>query len=154
MASPVPQVSLKTHIPEVGPAQPVAQRRFESLHKDTPHIVAHPFIEDSAQETAKLLRQHRALGDGRPFLVERQSVGIDSLHHRDELHPVCANLVTQEAVDLQRIVRVDPIDCGQHVELDAVLLQQAHPAHHPVERGAARPYPGGKYRGAEAARPG
>ena len=74
--------------PGGGHAQPVAQRRLEGLHEDPAHIVAHPLVEDGAEETAELLRQHRALRDRRPFLVERQPSLVDALHHRDELHPV------------------------------------------------------------------
>ena len=46
-------------------------------------------------------------------------------------------LVAQEAIDLQRIVAVDPVDGGEHIVLDAVLLQQAQTAHHLVEGGPA-----------------
>ena len=49
-------------------AQPVAQRRLEGLHVDLADIVAHPFVEDDAEEAAKLLGQHRTVGDGCPCL--------------------------------------------------------------------------------------
>ena len=111
--------------PRSAHAQPVAQRCLEGLHVDAAHVVAHPLVEDGAEETAELLRQHRPLRDCTPFLIERQAVRVDALHDRDELHPVGPGLVAQEAIDLQRIVAVHPIDGREDIVLDAMLLKQA-----------------------------
>ncbi len=150
----MPQVSLKTHMPEVGmPSQ---------LRSEASKVCTKMRPTSRRTHSSKMALRKRPNCSGSTersetriaFLVERLPVGVDALDHRDELHPVRADLVAQEAVDLQRIVAVDAVHRGQHVELDAVLLQQAQPAHHLVEGGPARPCRRGRHRAAGAARRG
>ena len=117
----------------IGQTQPVAQRRLEGLHVDRSYIATHPLVKDCAQEAAKLLRLHRAIGDGRPLLEESQAIGVDALHDGDELHPGRAHFVAQETVDFQRVVAVDAVDGGQHIVVHTMLLQKPQPAHDLVE---------------------
>ncbi len=84
-------------------AQPVAQRGLEGLHVDPADVIVYPFVENGAKEAAELLGPDRTIGDGVAFLVEGAAVLVDALHHRDELHPVCADLIADEAVDFERI---------------------------------------------------
>ena len=56
------------------------------------------------------------------------------LDDRDELDEARAELVAQVAVDLERVVGVRPVERGQRVELDAVLLEGVQAAQDPFGR--------------------
>ena len=97
----------------------------------------HPLVEDRGEETAELVGPHRPLGRVRPAEVGGLTGGIDALDDRDELHPRRRDLVSQESVELQRMIGVDPVDRGQDVVLDAVLLEEPKATHHLVEGAGA-----------------
>ena len=107
-------------------AQPVAQRRFECLHVDIAHIVAHPFVEDRCSGSGRTAPGRPTVPRRRvpswysvsPSSLMRSTTGMNCIQLR-------AHLVAQETVHLQRIVAVDPVDRGQDVVLHPVLLQQA-----------------------------
>jgi len=111
-------------------SHPIAGSRFEGLDEHLSHIVLDPFIEDLDQKTAKLLRAHGAIGDGTAHLVDVESIRIDAFDDRDELNPLGANLIPQEAVYLTGMVTGDPVDGDQDVVFNFVLLQEPQPAHH------------------------
>ena len=52
------------------------------------------------------------------------------LHNRDELHPFAADLVAQEAIDLQRMSDVGRIYAGQCIKIDPMRPQQGSSGRH------------------------
>ena len=56
-----------------------------------------------------------------------------ALDDRDELHPLRAQLVAEEAIDRAAVFLVGGVDRAQDVEFDAVLSQVPPALHHPVE---------------------
>ena len=120
--------------PGAGGTVEVPERRLERLDEDAADVAPHPLVEDRRQERPELLWPHRPLGCTRPVHRIGPTALVQSLDDRDELHPVGPHLVAEEAVDLERVVAVQPVDGGQDVVLDAVLLEQSQAPHHVVER--------------------
>jgi len=88
--------------------------------------MAHPLIEDVAEEMAVLLRADRAVLHALAFLIAGVVV---ALHDRDELHEPDLQFIAEEAVDLQRVVGVGGVYGAEDVEVDLVALQHLAPAH-------------------------
>ncbi len=125
------------------------ERDVEQLHVDLAHVVAHPLLEDVDQEAAVLFGADRALGDQVAGLRVEQALlarllapalvgDLDrllggALDDRDELHPLRAQLVAEEAVHRAAVLLVGGVDGAQDVEVDLVLAQEAPAAHHQVE---------------------
>ena len=129
------------------------QRDVEELHVDLAHVVAHPLLEDVDQEAAVLLGPDRALGDQvaglrveQPLLARLLAPALvgdldrllgGALDDRDELHPLRAQFIAEEAIDGAPVVLVGGVDGAQDVEVDLVLAQVTPAAHHQVERALA-----------------
>jgi len=114
-------------------AHPVPCRCLECLDKDLPNVIANPLVEDGTQKVAELLWQDRAVCDGVSFLNEGAAVFVNTLHHWDKLHPISVNLITDEVVNFQGMIAIDPVHGGQDIELHLMFLQQPDAAHHLVE---------------------
>ena len=111
--------------------------------------MAHPLLEDIDEEAAVLFGADRALGHQvaglrveqallagllAPALVgDRDRLLGGALDDRDELHPLGAQLVAEEAIDGAAVVLVGGVDRAQDVEVDLVLAQVPPAAHHQVE---------------------
>ena len=65
--------------------------------------------------------RHRPIGY---FTSERHAVDVQPFHNRDELNEARAALIAQEAIDLQRLIDVGVIQCGERVPFHAVLLEE------------------------------
>ena len=115
----------------------VPDRRLEGLHVHAPDVVVDPLVPDRRQEPPELLGAHGSPRGRHPPHRVRVAVLVHALDDRDELHPVRAHLVAQEPVDLQRVVAIEPVDGGQDVVLDLVLLEQPQAAHDVIEGGLA-----------------
>ncbi len=143
-----------------GLAVPVGQRDVEHLDIDLADVPADPFVEDRVEERPVLLGGDRAIRDQLALLAVQRPVApgapgrltgepgrqldlieadVDPrrrqpLDDRDELDEPRAEVVTQVAIDLERVVGVRPVERRQRVELDAVLLEHLEPAQHPLRR--------------------
>src|SRR5262249_57223523 len=56
----------------------------------------------------------------------------DSFDYRNELHEAAADFL-QEAIDLERVLRIVALDDGERVEIDSVSFEAGDPAHDSVE---------------------
>ncbi len=115
----------------------------------------HPFLEDVDEELTVLSRPHRALGDqvarlgveqalapvlahAPPLVGDGQGLGAGPFDDGDELHPLRAQVVAEEPIDVASVALVGRVDRAQDVELHPVAAQQPPPVHHLVP-GALRP---------------
>ena len=85
-------------------------------------VAAHPLVEDRGEEAAVVLGPDAAVGHGAGAAVGGRRLDLDD---RDELDVARAQLVAEEAVDLERVRGVGGVDGAEDVELDAVPLQEA-----------------------------
>ncbi len=131
------------------PPQPPLERHVEQLHEDPAHVPPNPLLEDVDQEAAVLLPAHRALRHQAarlgveeplpprpvaPALVgQRDRLFRRPLDDRDELHPLRAELVAQEAVDGPPVRLVGRVHRAQDVEVDPVPAQGPPALHDAVE---------------------
>ena len=106
------------------------QHAVEELHEHLAHVAAHPLVEDRVQEAPVLLGLHAAGGRRAGAAGGRRRLDLDD---GDELDEPGAELVAEEAVDLERAPGVGGVDRAEHVELGAVLLQEAGGGEHAVE---------------------
>ncbi len=67
------------------------------------------------------------------ILERRRAFESPFLHDRDELDVGGIELVAQEAIDVERLPRVQPMHAGQRVECHAGPAQQVGGGHHLVE---------------------
>jgi len=105
---------------------PVRKRCIKMLDIDLCNIVSHPLIKDTVQEPAILSRQDGPGGNFPGFFI--------SCNNRDELDKPGSDLVTEEPVDLTRVIAVGTVYRAENIILHPVLLQEREPAHHPVKR--------------------
>ncbi len=101
-------------------AQPDQKALLDDLNVDLSDVVPDPLVEDGGQKEPVLFRRDRPV---------RNAVRSLPLHERDELHVPDAVLF-EKAVDLQRVLHVDPVDDAEDVVLHPVLLQQPEAFHH------------------------
>ena len=116
-----------------GQAQPVSHGRLKGLDEYPAHIIADPFVKNGAQEITELFGPHRTLRNGGPFLVKGDSLFIEALDRRDELHPGGAGFVPEKAVNLEGVISVEPINGGENIVFHPMLLQQPEASQHPVK---------------------
>ncbi len=129
-------------------ADPRPKRGVEHLDEDLGDVLPDPLVEDGDQEAAPLVGPHRSFRNQFPFekverprlvrvapalVGQREQFGGRSFDDRDELHELGAEVVTEEAVHLEPVISVGGMDGTQDVEIDGMRLQEAEPAHHPVE---------------------
>ena len=114
-----------------GHADEARQRRVEHLHVDAPDIAANPLVEHRDEEAPVALGGDRALGDVGPG---RDATRGGQLDDGDELDVLRAEVVAQEAVDLQSVVLVRVVHGGQHVPAHPVRLEPVQPGDDAVER--------------------
>ena len=105
-----------------GAAHVGGEHAVEGLHEHLAHVVMQPLVEDRVQEAAVVVRLHAALGRRARQAVVRRRLDLDD---GDQLDEACAELVAEEAVDLQGVPGVGGVDRAEHVERDAVLLEAA-----------------------------
>ena len=89
------------------------------------------------------LRVEQALAAARPLAPALVGDGErllgGALDDRDELHPLRAQLVAEEAIDGAAVLLVGGVDRAQNVELDAVLAQMPPSLHDEVEGALSAP---------------
>ena len=116
-------------------AHPVSKHAVEQLHVYLAHVVAHPLVEDGAEEASPLFRRDAHVGKRRVCRVgdrgEMASVSVlhRAFNDRRELQEL-ASVLLEEAVEVERIVGVEVVHHRHRVPLHAVLLQQAYAVHH------------------------
>lgn len=121
-----------------GDSVPSGQCGIEELHEYPPNILAHPLVEDAAEEFAPLLRGD-GFGCNGAMLMNfcKTAVGTTALNDGCKLD-IPASDGLEEAVKLLGDVNVGlRYDCHR-VPFDAVMLQEAYAAHDAVECGLAR----------------
>ena len=122
------------------------QRYVEKLHENLAYVVAYPFLEYIHQEASVLFGTDRALGDQVTGLRVEQALpaGLvtpalvgnfeclcrSALDDRDELHPLCAQLIAEEAIHRTSVVLVGGIDRAKNIKVDGVPLKGAPAIHH------------------------
>ena len=117
-----------------GPPQPAGQGAVEVQDESPPHVPFHPFGEDPYQEPAPLVRSHRTVRH--PVSLPETTL-IVPLHDRDELEVMGPEFISEEPVDLQRMIGVLPVDRAEDVEFHLVFLEQASSFQDPVESSLA-----------------
>ncbi len=117
-----------------GNARPGGQSNIKDLHKGLAHVPLHPFIEDGDQETAILLGLDRTVCDGVALL---KAGIIISLNYGYELDEIGLDLISEKAVNLQRMIGIGGMNCGQDIVVYLVLSQEPGCFHHPVKGGLA-----------------
>ena len=116
-------------------ATPACQRCIKHLNENLPHIVTHPFVEDSAEKRPPLGRSD-AEGSKGTILVEhlRQMAAIamlqDAFHHRRELQVSAMERVAEETIELQGMIHIAAVDGGHRIPLHSVSLHQVDAVHH------------------------
>ncbi len=104
---------------------PVGQGDVEHIDKCFPHIMAHPFLEDSDQKAAILPGGDREIAYDLVF--------HPALDDGDELDVADTQIIPQEAVDVQRVIGIGLVDGHQGVKLHPMFLQIVQALHHPIE---------------------
>src|SRR5581483_7099584 len=113
--------------------------------------MAYPLLENVDEELAVLLTGHRTLCDQvaglrvehafaaglfAPALVgDLDSFFGGALDHRDELHPLCTQLIAEETVDRAAVFLVRGVDRAEDIEFDFVPAQRT-PSVHDFVKGA------------------
>jgi hypothetical protein len=105
---------------------PVRKGRIKMLDIDLCNIVSHPFIKETVQEPAILSRQDGGGGNFPGCFITD--------NNRDELDKPGSDLVTEEPVDLKRVITIGTVHRAEDIILHPVLLQQGDPLHHRVKR--------------------
>ena len=116
--------------------EPSGKSSVEVENKRVANILSHPLVEDTDQETAKLLRLHRPVRNLVSFLV---ATFVVTLNDGDELDVMCPKVVSEKSVDLKGTVGVFGVDRAEYVELHIVLLKQPGAPHHPIEGSMSSP---------------
>ena len=117
------------------------QGHVEQLDINLADVVPHPFLENLHHELAVLFAAYRTVGDHVASLGVEQALfagpfapaqvgDLDRLRRgalddRDELHPLRAQFVAEEAIDGAAVFFVGGIDGAQDVEFDSVLAKVA-----------------------------
>lgn len=125
------------------------ERHVEELDVNRSHIMAHPFFENIHEEATVLLGTYRALRHQVAGLRVEQTFAIGplaptrvgdgdclcggALDDGDELYPLCAKYVAEEAIHRTTVFLVCGVDRAENVEVDPVPLQATPALHHPIE---------------------
>lgn len=112
-----------------GDSVPSGKCGIEELHEYAPYVLAHPLVEEAAEEFAPLLRGDGFGGNGAMLMnLCKASVGTTALYDGCKLD-IPASDGLEEAVKLLWDVDVGlRYDCHR-VPFDAVMLQEAYAAH-------------------------
>ena len=122
-------------------AHPIAERGVEDLYKHAAHVLAHPFVEDGAEEVAPLFGADGEVGErkvGACVLdvckVAPVRVWTNSFNDGRELQ-VLATDALEEIIEFERVVGVEVVDNSHGVPVHAVLVEQAYALHDAMEGG-------------------
>ena len=130
--------------------QVAAKERLEGdvkeLDENRTDVMTHPFFEDIHEEAAVLLAANRTLrhqasglgveealltGPLAPALVgDCERLCGSALDDRNKLHPVCTQLVAEEAINRAAVVLVSGIDRAQDVVFDPMFTNSPPSFHH------------------------
>ena len=124
---------------------PVGKSGVEDLHEHGADIVAHPFVEDFAEEVAPLLwRDGEICHFALRFVCRSQlsaiAVGQKPLDDGGELQ-VAAPHVAEEAVEIQGIVSFKIIHYRHGIPFHTVAFEQMYASHHLLPRWRAPLHP-------------
>src|SRR6188768_1296520 len=125
------------------------ERDIEELHEDIGHVVAHPFLEDIHEKLTVLLtangafryqvsglRVEQAFASGlfAPTLIGKvNGFRSGALDDWNELHPLCAHFVAEEAVNRTAVFLVCSVDGAQDIEPYSMAFQEGPALHYLVE---------------------
>ena len=102
--------------------------------EDGAHVVAEPFVEHADEEPSPRFGVDGAFGDPVALLESRVVVALDD---GDELDEPGAEVVSEVAVDVGRMVLVRRVHRAQDVEFHVVLGEQLEAPQHPFRRGVS-----------------
>lgn len=60
-------------------------------------------------------------------------VTLGALHNWDELQELCMQIISEEAIHLERKVLITGMNGRENVEFDAMALENVNPRQHPIE---------------------
>ena len=115
-------------------AHPVGQDAIEQFDVCLSHIMAHPLVEDGAQEASPLLWRHREVGKRSLIAVcqcgEMPPVVVvdDALHDGRNLD-ILAAVVFKEMVEVERIISIKVVNHRHSVPINIMLVQELYATH-------------------------